>query len=117
AAGRLGGRGRGALRSGLPGAAKAQGLASAFVAGRNLVFFTFAAIVAYQRNIKHIVAGVCETDYSGYPDCRDDTVKALQTAVNLGMESRAVFHTPLVWLRQAAPGRGAPATRGGAAVR
>src|SRR5262249_30839571 len=113
----LGRLSRSALTSDLPATHKTEGLPATFVPGRNLVFFTFAAIVAYQRDIKHIVTGVCETDYSGYPDCRDDTVKALQTAVNLGMESRAVFHTPLVWLRQAAPGRGAPATRGGAAVR
>lgn len=107
---------RSALTSDLPAAAKTQGLPSTFVPGRNLVFFTFAAIVAYQRNIKHIVAGVCETDYSGYPDCRDDTVKALQTAVNLGMESRAVFHTPLMWLDKAATWRLAEELGGGALV-
>ena len=96
---------RSALTSDLPAPAQTQGLPATFVPGRNLVFFTFAAIVAYQRNIKHIVTGVCETDYSGYPDCRDDTVKALQTAVNLGMESRAVFHTPLMWIDKAATWR------------
>src|SRR5215470_1174261 len=69
---------RSTLTADLP-ATPTQGLPATFVPGRNLVFFTFAAIVAYQRDIKHIVAGVCETDYSGYPDCRDDTVKALQT--------------------------------------
>ena len=67
------------------------------VPGRNLVFLTFAAIVAYQRGLKHIVTGVCETDYGGYPDCRDDTIKALQTALNRGMESRFVLHAPLMW--------------------
>ena len=96
---------RSALTSDLPAAHKAEGLPATFVPGRNLVFFTFAAIVAYQRDIKNIVAGVCETDYSGYPDCRDDTVKAVQTAVNLGMESRLVFHTPLMWIDKAATWR------------
>ena len=80
------------------------------------MFFTFAAIVAYQRDIKHIVTGVCETDYSGYPDCRDDTVKALQTAVNLGMESRTVFHTPLMWIDKAATWRLAEDLGGSALV-
>jgi len=93
---------RSALTSDLPAAQRTEGLPATFVPGRNLVFFTFAAIVAYQRNIKNIVTGVCETDYSGYPDCRDDTVKAMQTAVNLGMESRIVFHTPLMWIDKAA---------------
>jgi 7-cyano-7-deazaguanine synthase len=76
----------------------AEGLPSTFVPGRNLVFLTFAAALAYRRGIKHIVAGMCETDYSGYPDCRDDTIKALQVALNLGMERRFVLHTPLMWL-------------------
>ena len=72
-----------------------NGLPSTFVPGRNLVFLTFAAAIAYRRGAKHIVTGVCETDYSGYPDCRDDTVKAMQIALNLGMETRFVIHTPL----------------------
>ena len=93
---------RSALTSDLPPTHRTEGLPATFVPGRNLVFFTFAAIIAYQRNIKNIVAGVCETDYSGYPDCRDDTVKAVQAAVNLGMESRIVFHTPLMWIDKAA---------------
>jgi len=97
----LGRLSRSALTSDLPAMHKTEGLPATFVPGRNLVFFTFAAIVAYQRDIKHIVTGVCETDYSGYPDCRDDTVKALQSAVNLGMESRLVFHTPLMWIDKA----------------
>src|SRR5262245_35341990 len=92
---------RSALTSDLPATHRTEGLPATFVPGRNLVFFTFAAILAYQRDIKHIVTGVCETDYSGYPDCRDDTVKAMQTAVNLGMESRIVFHTPLMWIDKA----------------
>jgi 7-cyano-7-deazaguanine synthase len=76
----------------------AEGLPNTFVPGRNIVFLTFAAALAYRRGIKHIVAGMCETDYSGYPDCRDDTIKALQVALNLGMERRFVLHTPLMWL-------------------
>jgi 7-cyano-7-deazaguanine synthase len=77
------------------------GLPSTFVPGRNIVFLTFAAALAYRRGAKHIVTGVCETDYSGYPDCRDDTIKALQAALNLGMESRFVLHTPLMWIDKA----------------
>jgi 7-cyano-7-deazaguanine synthase len=82
-------------------AMQANGLPNTFVPGRNLLFFTFAAAIAYRRGIKHIITGVCETDYSGYPDCRDDTVKALQVALNLGMESRFVLHTPLMWIDKA----------------
>jgi 7-cyano-7-deazaguanine synthase len=76
----------------------AEGLPNTFVPGRNIVFLTFAAALAYRRGLKHIVGGMCETDYSGYPDCRDDTIKALQVALNLGMERRCVLHTPLMWL-------------------
>ena len=65
--------------------------------GRNLIFLTFAAALAYRRNAKHIVLGVCETDYSGYPDCRDDTIKAMQVALGLGLDRRLVLHTPLMW--------------------
>ncbi len=79
----------------------ASGLPNTFVPGRNIVFLTFAAALAYRRGIRHIVGGMCETDYSGYPDCRDDTVKALQVALNLGMERRFVLHTPLMWLDKA----------------
>lgn len=75
-----------------------SGLPNTFVPGRNLIFLTFAAAIAYRRGLKHLVTGVCETDYSGYPDCRDDTMKALQVALNLGMESRLVIDTPLMWL-------------------
>jgi 7-cyano-7-deazaguanine synthase len=74
------------------------GLPNTFVPGRNLIFLTYAAALAYRRGLKHLVTGVCETDYSGYPDCRDDTVKALQAAINLGMESRLVIDTPLMWI-------------------
>jgi 7-cyano-7-deazaguanine synthase len=83
-------------------AMQADGLPNTFVPGRNLLFLTFAAALAYRRGLKHIVAGVCETDYSGYPDCRDDTIKALQVALNLGMETRLVLHTPLMWRDKAA---------------
>lgn len=79
-----------------------NGLPNTFVPGRNLLFFTFAAAIAYRRGLKHIVTGVCETDYSGYPDCRDDTLKAMQVALNLGMESRFVLHAPLMWIDKAA---------------
>jgi len=72
------------------------GLPSTFVPGRNLIFLTYAAALAYRRSVRHIVTGVCETDYSGYPDCRDDTIKALQVALNLGMETRLVLETPLM---------------------
>lgn len=80
----------------------AAGLPSTFVPGRNLVFLTAAAAHAYRQGARHIVIGVCETDYSGYPDCRDDTVKALQVAINLGMQSRMVIHAPLMWIDKAA---------------
>jgi 7-cyano-7-deazaguanine synthase len=79
-----------------------SGLPTTFVPGRNLVFFCLAGALAYRRGIKHLVAGMCETDYSGYPDCRDDTIKAMQLALNLGMERRFVIHTPLMWVDKAA---------------
>jgi 7-cyano-7-deazaguanine synthase len=74
-----------------------SGLPTTFVPGRNLIFLGLAAAVAYRRGCRHIVLGVCETDYSGYPDCRDDTIKAMQVALNLGLEARLVLHTPLMW--------------------
>ena len=80
----------------------ASGLPNTFVPGRNLAFLTFAAALAYRRGLRHIVGGMCETDYSGYPDCRDDTIKAMQVALNLGMERRFVLHTPLMWIDKAA---------------
>jgi len=79
-----------------------SGLPTTFVPGRNLVFFSFAGALAYRRGVKHIVAGMCETDFSGYPDCRDDTVKAMQLALTLGMDRRFVIHTPLMWIDKAA---------------
>jgi 7-cyano-7-deazaguanine synthase len=74
-----------------------SGLPNTFVPGRNLLFFTFAAATGYRRGIRHLVGGMCETDYSGYPDCRDDTLKALQATLSLGMDHRFAIHTPLMW--------------------
>jgi 7-cyano-7-deazaguanine synthase len=79
-----------------------SGLPNTFVPGRNLVFLTFAAALAYRRGILDIVGGMCETDYSGYPDCRDDTIKALNTALSLGMARPFALHTPLMWRDKAA---------------
>ena len=79
-------------------ALRADGLPNSFVPGRNLLFFTLAAALAARRQARHLIGGMCETDYSGYPDCRDDTLKALQVTLNLGMGSRSVLHTPLMWL-------------------
>lgn len=81
---------------------EASGLPNTFVPGRNLLFLTFAATVAYRRNLKVIVGGMCETDYSGYPDCRDDTIKALQVAISLGLDTRLVLETPLMWIDKSA---------------
>jgi 7-cyano-7-deazaguanine synthase len=80
----------------------ASGLPTTFVPGRNLVFLTFAGALAYRRGLRQLVAGMCETDYSGYPDCRDDTIKAMQVALGLGMERRFVINTPLMWIDKAA---------------
>jgi 7-cyano-7-deazaguanine synthase len=77
------------------------GLPTTFVPGRNLIFFAFAGAVAYRRGAKHLVAGVSETDHSGYPDCRDDALKAMQLALGLGMDRRIVIHTPLMWTDKA----------------
>ena len=79
----------------------AAGLPNTFVPGRNLLFFTFAAAIAYRRGLNALVGGMCETDFSGYPDCRDDTLKALQVTLNLGMDTRVVLETPLMWLDKA----------------
>jgi 7-cyano-7-deazaguanine synthase len=75
----------------------AKNLPNTFVPGRNLIFLTFAAALAYRRGLTRIVGGMCETDFSGYPDCRDDAIKAMQVALNIGMESRFVLETPLMW--------------------
>jgi 7-cyano-7-deazaguanine synthase len=82
-----------------------EGLPNTFVPGRNLLFLTYAAALAYRRGLRRIVGGMCETDFSGYPDCRDDTVKAMQLALNLGMARRFVLETPLMWLDKAATWR------------
>ena len=79
-----------------------SGLPNTFVPGRNLVFLTFAGALAYRRGLDVIVTGVCETDYSGYPDCRDDTMKAMQLALSLGMDQRFLVDTPLMWIDKAA---------------
>ena len=76
-------------------------LPSTFVEGRNMVFLTFAAILAKTKNASHIVTGVCETDFSGYPDCRDVFVKSLNVTANLAMDYDFVMHTPLMWLDKA----------------
>lgn len=78
-----------------------SGLPNTFVPGRNLLFFTLAGAIAFRRGQKALVGGMCETDYSGYPDCRDDTLKALQVALNLGLDSRFVIETPLMWIDKA----------------
>jgi 7-cyano-7-deazaguanine synthase len=78
-----------------------RGLPSTFVPGRNLVFLTYAAALADRRGLTALVGGMCETDFSGYPDCRRDTLDAMQTALNLGMERDFVIETPLMWLTKA----------------
>ncbi|MCM3566180.1 7-cyano-7-deazaguanine synthase QueC [Hydrogenophaga intermedia] len=80
----------------------ASGLPTTFVPGRNLLFFTFAATIAFRRGLAVLVGGMCETDYSGYPDCRDNTLKALQVALSLGLATPVVIETPLMWLDKAA---------------
>ena len=94
--------GRTALTSDAAIAMGEEGLPNTFVPGRNLLFLTYAAALAYRRGLRRIIGGMCETDYSGYPDCRDDTVKAMQLALNLGTERRFVLETPLMWLDKAA---------------
>ncbi len=82
-----------------------SGLPNTFVPGRNILFLTVAAAIAYRRAIGTIVAGVCETDYSGYPDCRDEFIKAMQAALNLGMARQFSLETPLMWIDKAATWR------------
>jgi 7-cyano-7-deazaguanine synthase len=81
---------------------KADGLPNTFVPGRNLLFLTLAAALAYRRGISVLIGGMCETDYSGYPDCRDETLRALQSALRLGMSTQLTIETPLMWLDKAA---------------
>ena len=78
-----------------------SGVPNTFVPGRNLLFLTLAAAVAYRRDLQVLVTGVCETDFSGYPDCRDDTLKAMQLALSLGMDKRFLIETPLMWIDKA----------------
>lgn len=78
-----------------------NGLPTTFVPGRNLLFLGFAGAIAYRRGARHLVGGMCETDYSGYPDCRDDTIKAMQLALTLGLDKRVTIHTPLMWIDKA----------------
>ena len=80
---------------------ESTGLPNTFVPGRNLLFLTLAAAVAYRRGLQVLVTGVCETDFSGYPDCRDDTMKAMQLALSLGMDKRFLIETPLMWIDKA----------------
>ena len=94
-----------ALTSDVAIAMQENGLPNTFVPGRNLLFLTVAATVAYRRGLDVLVGGMCETDFSGYPDCRDDTVKALQVALNLGMATRLKLETPLMWIDKAATWR------------
>lgn len=78
-----------------------NGLPNTFVPGRNLLFLTFASTIAYRRDLTVLVGGMCETDYSGYPDCRDNTLKAMQVALSLGVDSPLIIETPLMWLNKA----------------
>jgi len=79
----------------------AAGLPSTFVPGRNLLFFTYAAALAYRRGMRTLVGGMCETDYSGYPDCRNETIEALATAISLGTDTAFTIETPLMWIDKA----------------
>jgi 7-cyano-7-deazaguanine synthase len=97
-------------------AVAASGLPNSFVPGRNLLFLTLAAALAYRRGARHLVIGVCETDYSGYPDCRAETMAAMEAALNLGLESDFTIHTPLMHLDKAATWELADELGGGAFV-
>ncbi len=90
-----------AMTSGMAIAFSEQGLPNTFVPGRNLLFLTVAAALAYRKKVPHLILGVCEADYSGYPDCRDTTIKAMQVALSLGMDTALTIHTPLMWLTKA----------------
>ena len=91
-----------ALTSDTKIALQENGLPNTFVPGRNLLFLTVAAALAYRRGINALVGGMCETDYSGYPDCRNDTLRALESALQLGMQSSIRLETPLMWLDKSA---------------
>ncbi|RIP35954.1 7-cyano-7-deazaguanine synthase QueC [Staphylococcus gallinarum] len=75
-----------------------DGVPNTFVPARNLLFLSFAGALAYQTNAKHIITGVCETDFSGYPDCRDSFIKSMNVTLSLSMDKNFVIHTPLMWL-------------------
>ncbi|MEQ8327514.1 MAG: 7-cyano-7-deazaguanine synthase QueC [Parvibaculum sp.] len=79
-----------------------NGLPTTFVPGRNLLFFTYAAALGYRRGATALVGGMCETDYSGYPDCRSETIAALEKAISLGMDKPFTLETPLMWIDKAA---------------
>jgi len=79
----------------------ANGLPNTFVPGRNLLFLAIAAALAYRRGIEVLVGGMCETDFSGYPDCRDTTMKAMQAALTMGLDRRVAIETPLMWIDKA----------------
>ena len=98
----LGQIGESSLTQDIAFAMQADGLPNTFVPGRNLLFLALAGALAYRRGLEVIVTGVCETDFSGYPDCRDDTMKAMQLALSLGMDRRFVIETPLMWIDKAA---------------
>jgi 7-cyano-7-deazaguanine synthase len=114
--GALGQVGETALTSEREIAMRKDGLPNTFVPGRNIIFLAFAAALADRRGLRHIIGGMCETDYSGYPDCRDDTIKALQVTLNLGMKQRFVLHTPLMWIDKAGTWRMAEELGGKALV-
>lgn len=80
---------------------EADGVPNTFVPARNLLFFTFAAALGYRRQIRTLVGGMCETDYSGYADCRDNTLKSLQVTLSLGLGESVVIETPLMWIDKA----------------
>ncbi len=91
-----------ALTSDVAIAMQDNGLPNTFVPGRNLLFITLAAALAYRRGIEVLVGGMCETDFSGYPDCRNETMQSLQSTLRLGMASKLTIDTPLMWLDKAA---------------
>jgi len=95
---------------------ESSGLPNTFVPGRNLLFLILAGSLAYRRGLEVIVTGVCETDFSGYPDCRDDTMKAMQLALSLGMDRRFLIETPLMWIDKADTWRMAQRLGGAALV-
>src|SRR6201999_2542917 len=93
----------------------ANGLPNSFVPGRNIAFLTAAAALGYRRGIADLVGGMCETDFSGYPDCRDETIQATAKALLLGLARNIQIHTPLMWIDKAATW-GLGAARGGPAL-